>query len=924
LARVLILFHGMPPHAGSPVVGQGLRAYANGQGLSSEGHEVLYCTRTEDLPAALADAPSGGTKQAKTKGSQAAKARAASTQPLATLGGVLGCSGNPYSFTETPQLQAIINEVAPDVILVESPEDVRRLPSGDFAVVLDLYAPRILEAQYQDGTEERDAVRLFDAISRADHFIFSNERQRHFFLPLLALSGVDCTRAHGDVVPISCPPTLPKRSATATKSGTASGVKFLAGGVFWPWADLSDGLRELIQILDKAKDGSVQLFGGKYGIRSETTRYLDPRNKLPASDRLEFSGIVPIDELWDAYAGGSVAFDLMATGAERSINLSFRQIDYLRCGLPIITSPGQVIAADLLQYGAGWCVDPDDGAALRTLVLRLLSEPKLIAKASKNAQRLAAEKYAWTKTIAPLHRFVSDPRRKAHSETFLARITREQADLWEDREANKELRTRVARFSSDLDKKTAELAARNRSAEEELGYWERERRTLRDESAEAIEFARVEKQAALIERDELKGTTDTLTAQVSLLQADVRKKTQALLKAQHAREALQSADAVRTQEIWAQANREVKKATRERGLAAEQEALAQARVEELEAELTAAKTAFFKGQAERERLQQETERRTQQVWTQANSEVLKAQSETSDTEDRLVQAKVRIEELDTEVTGSKDNLFESQAQRERLREDSERRVQHVWTQANSEVLKAQSETSDVEDHLVKAQARMSELEDDVRRKTEALMTAERERERVQQESDQHLQEVWRTANAQTLAAQSETQDVRNELALRLARIEELEGELKAKAEALSASQQERDSAQQKAAQRIEGIWAEAEHRVSNQEQRFVEGLALAEERATNFLREAEATALATSDVILGEQGNITAQVEELKFEVSVLGKEVKKKSRELEEAQAQRDAANLEKAALERFVAKESAPEPVPVIIGKESEVPEA
>jgi chromosome segregation ATPase len=404
----------------------------------------------------------------------------------------------------------------------------------------------------------------------------------------------------------------------------------------------------------------------------------------------------------------------------------------------------------------------------------------------------------------------------------------------------------------------------------------------------------------------------------------VRKKTQALLKAQHAREALQSADAVRTQEIWAQANREVKKATRERGLAAEQEALAQARVEELEAELTAAKTAFFKGQAERERLQQETERRTQQVWTQANSEVLKAQSETSDTEDRLVQAKVRIEELDTEVTGSKDNLFESQAQRERLREDSERRVQHVWTQANSEVLKAQSETSDVEDHLVKAQARMSELEDDVRRKTEALMTAERERERVQQESDQHLQEVWRTANAQTLAAQSETQDVRNELALRLARIEELEGELKAKAEALSASQQERDSAQQKAAQRIEGIWAEAEHRVSNQEQRFVEGLALAEERATNFLREAEATALATSDVILGEQGNITAQVEELKFEVSVLGKEVKKKSRELEEAQAQRDAANLEKAALERFVAKESAPEPVPVIIGKESEVPEA
>jgi len=926
LARVLILFHGMPPHAGSPVIGQGLRAYANGQGLASQGHQVFYCTRTEDLPTALSDAASkdNKVKAARGKVPKGKAAREIATEALATLGGPIGSAGRPYSFTETAQLHEVIDKVTPDVILVESPEDMRRLPTGDFSTVLDLYAPRLLEAQYQDGTEERDAVRLFDAISRADYFLFSNERQRHFFLPLLALGGVDCTRAYGDVVPISCPPTMPKRGDRKTKGSTPKDVEFVAGGVFWPWADLSDGLRDLIKILDKEQAGAVRLFGGKYGIRSETTRYLDPRNKLPASERMEFSGIVPIDALWTAYGRASVAFDLMAPGAERSINLSFRQIDYLRCGLPIITSSSQVIAEDLLQYEAGWCVDPNDKAALRSLVLRLLSDPKLIDKASKNAQRLAAEKYAWTHTTAPLHRFVNAPRQVAQSETFLARITREQADLWEDRETNKELRARVARFSSDLDKKSAELAARNRSAEEELADWERERRTLRDASEEAVEFARVEKQAALIERDELKGKTDTLTAQVSLLQADVRKKTQALLKAQHDREALQSEDAVRAQEIWSQAEREITKATRQRDLATEQGTLAQARIEELEAELTASKTSLFKGQAERERIQQETERRIQQVWTQANSEVLKAQSETSDVEDRLVQSKVRTEELEAEVTSSKDDLFESQAQRERLREDSERRVQHVWTQANSEVLKAQSETSDVEDHLVKAQARLSELEDDVRRKTETLMTAERERERVQQEADQHLQEVWRTANAQTLAAQSETQDVRNELVLRLARIEELEGELKAKAEALSTTQQERDSAHRSAAQQVEEIWAEAEQRLSDQEQRFSDGLALAEERATKLLQEAQAAALAKADTIRSEQGNSAAKIEELEYEVSVLNEEVSKKSRELEQAHAQRDAANLEKAALERFVANESASEPGPVATSKEPEVPEA
>jgi hypothetical protein len=237
------------------VIGQGLRAYANGQGLASYGHQVFYCTRTEDLPAALSDATSENknVKPARGKVPTGKAARTASAAPLATLGGPIGSAGRPYSFTQTDQLQEIVAEVAPDIVLVESPEDMRRLPSGDFSTVLDLYAPRLLEAQYQDGTEERDAVRLFDAISRADHFLFSNERQHHFFLPLLALGGVDCTRAHGDVVPISCPPDLPKREGTKTKGRTPKNIQFVAGGVFWPWADLSDGLRELLQILDEAQ-----------------------------------------------------------------------------------------------------------------------------------------------------------------------------------------------------------------------------------------------------------------------------------------------------------------------------------------------------------------------------------------------------------------------------------------------------------------------------------------------------------------------------------------------------------------------------------------------------------------------------------------------------------------------------------------------
>ena len=62
--RVLILLHGMPPLSNRVVVGTGLRAYANGQGLRMRGHEVFYCTRREDLPEASRG--KGKSKKSKT------------------------------------------------------------------------------------------------------------------------------------------------------------------------------------------------------------------------------------------------------------------------------------------------------------------------------------------------------------------------------------------------------------------------------------------------------------------------------------------------------------------------------------------------------------------------------------------------------------------------------------------------------------------------------------------------------------------------------------------------------------------------------------------------------------------------------------------------------------------------------------------
>lgn|GEM_PF-2193180 len=531
-----MVLHGMLPQAGQTVVGSGLRAFANGEGLRGRGHEVVYCTRTEDLPDDLKPAARArrGSKnllrqplgdEVLAPGDDARIGRElTATEPgrqtpvedeedtlsfrgqlgtgngLAPRGGPLGAPGNPWSFTEPHELQDVVRRVAPDVILVEALEEARALPRGGPPVILDLFAPRILEQQFQTGSDEREAVRVLDAIQRGDHFLFSNERQKYFHLPLLALAGVDCTDDAGAVVPISCPPELPTPS-------TPDEVTFVAGGVFWPWADIGRGLRGLVDLLDDAGAGSVHLYGGEYGIRSDTERYADPRSALPADHpRVEFKGLVPIDDLWADYAACSIAFDLMAPNPEREINLSFRQIDYLRCGLPVITSPRQVIAADVREYGAGWLVDPEDADGLRTLVTRLLANPAEVAEASAAAQRLARDKYSWAHTVEALDALVRAPVRRQRRDTFVGQLTRTQGDLWGEVEDNKKLRTMLERRDDDLSKKSEEVRRQDARIMQLMGTVDRLTLSLSDVSGfknEAITYLGVSEDAALREAAEL-------------------------------------------------------------------------------------------------------------------------------------------------------------------------------------------------------------------------------------------------------------------------------------------------------------------------------------------------------------------------------------------------------------------------------------
>ena len=93
----------------------------------------------------------------------------------------------------------------PDIIVCAQMEDVALLPSrtvlADIPVVVDLYAPRLLENLYEldDG---KVSHQLLCAIARSDAYLIAHEAQRDHWQALMRIVGVQEVDARTLIVPL--------------------------------------------------------------------------------------------------------------------------------------------------------------------------------------------------------------------------------------------------------------------------------------------------------------------------------------------------------------------------------------------------------------------------------------------------------------------------------------------------------------------------------------------------------------------------------------------------------------------------------------------------------------------------------------------------------------------------------------------------
>ncbi|QGU33474.1 glycosyltransferase [Thermochromatium tepidum] len=375
--KILLITHGEPLDPGRIASGNSVRARGLALGLSDAGHTLVQV-----YPATLGGPPPRGVRAG-------LRAR---------------------SYRDRDALTALIAEEAPDALLVGYWELIELLPESlDLPLILDVVAPRILEAMYQEHLDLADEVRrTLLCYRRADRFLVGNQRQASFLLPWLLLAGFDCrVAAPIDVVPISAGFECLKPLTCSPETR----LRLVTGGVSWPWRRTEDWLDALVWALDRQGRGRAGLvvLSGRYVYDADQAPLeLSESERAWPESIVERHGLLPYGAMREYLRRTChIGLELADENPERWHSQSFRAMEFLSLGLPLICNRYTELAGLVCDYDAGWVIDRIED--IDGLVTALLARPETIAEKSANALRLVEERFHYGRTIQPVLDFLATP-----------------------------------------------------------------------------------------------------------------------------------------------------------------------------------------------------------------------------------------------------------------------------------------------------------------------------------------------------------------------------------------------------------------------------------------------------------------------------------------------------------------------------------
>lgn len=331
-----------------------------------------------------------------------------------------------------------------DVAVVQGAA-LRRYPLlaslAGLALVVDLYDPflfEILVLHRGAGLEEQgryhaDNLRVItDQLAAGDFFLCASERQRDYWLGMLAAAGRLNPRTFAadpdfrnliDVVPFGVPESSPGDGPGALK-GKGKGIRpedvvLLWGGGIWNWLDPLTVIRAVGEI-SKIQPAVKLFFLG--------TRHPNPvvgpmrmtADAIRLSQDLGLYGTrVFFNQGWVPYAERAAYLrdtDVGVTAHLPSVETRYgfrtRVLDYLWAGLPVIATEGDELAELVRAAGIGRVVGYGDVAGWASAIAELVTDQAGRLECAKRAREVS-EQFRWTRVAEPLIRFCREPRRAA-------------------------------------------------------------------------------------------------------------------------------------------------------------------------------------------------------------------------------------------------------------------------------------------------------------------------------------------------------------------------------------------------------------------------------------------------------------------------------------------------------------------------------
>ncbi len=331
-------------------------------------------------------------------------------------------------FEERPDSLRLLVENS-DIALISSymVEKFAFLQTTSTRLVVDLYDPTILENLHYYLNEpiesqkvlNQHGVQITNQILRlGDFFICGNERQRDFWLGLLAANGrinpltfaVDPSlRALIDVVGIGFP-DRPLKSTDRYLRGVHPGIPedaqiVLWGGGIWNWLDPLTIIQAWPDVIQKHPQARLVFLGTRHPnplvpVHEMAARAQHLAEEIGEKDRsIFFIEWVPYQKRELLLSEANIGVSMHPIHVETRYSIRTRVLDYLWARLPVLVTAGDITSEWVEQYKLGEVVPPFNIEAVTSSLLRLLAKDK---EDWRPAFEPLIERFGWAKVVEPL------------------------------------------------------------------------------------------------------------------------------------------------------------------------------------------------------------------------------------------------------------------------------------------------------------------------------------------------------------------------------------------------------------------------------------------------------------------------------------------------------------------------------------------